>query len=202
MDQQEYCSALCTMSQTDKVMFGRSAKYGNATSIVMWDLMGNQPLKEMQYDAPVGNNDYINFLGLSKNDRYVVAGFTNSFDNNAEFVVFDQTLTSYNVMEPSLLRLDANPDCTVILPQDESITGLRNGDLVVWSLRTGLPNRQLLMSNGGHAHSAEIKAVTLSENGKYLVSASADGTLKVWDMQSEQLQTILAGHNDEVNNLL
>ncbi|KAL5005761.1 hypothetical protein ScPMuIL_016919 [Solemya velum] len=198
MDQQEYCSALCTMSHPDKVMFGRSAKYGNATSIVIWDLMGNQPIKEMQYDAPVGNNDYINFLGLSKNDRYVVAGFTNSFDNSAEFVVFDMTLTSYNVLEPSLLRLDANPDCTVVLPQDEAVTGLRNGDLVVWSLRTGTPNRQLLMSNGGHAHNSEIKAVTLSENGKFLVSASADGTLKVWDMQSEQLQTVLVGHNDEV----
>lgn len=138
---------------------------------------------------------------MSQNDRYCVAGFTNTFDNHAEFVIFDVTLTSYNIAEPCLLRLDANPDCTVILPRDEAVTGLRNGDLVVWSMRTGQPSRQLLSGSGVHAHTREIKAVALSEDSKYLVSASTDGTLKIWDMTTERQINTLKGHNDEVCSL-
>ncbi|KAL3854443.1 hypothetical protein ACJMK2_013712 [Sinanodonta woodiana] len=198
MAEGEYCSALVVMSDNDKILFGRTDKFGDATSIIAWDLMGNQPIKEMRYDAPVGNNDYISFLRLSKNDRYVVAGFTNSFDNFAEFLVFDMTLTSYNIMEPGHLRLDANPECTAILNNDEAVTGLRNGDLVIWNLRTGTASRQLLASSGAHAHSREVKAVALSDDGRYLASGSADGTLKVWDMATERLVHALSGHSDEV----
>ena len=133
-----------------------------------------------------------------QNDRYVVAGFTNSFDSFAEFVVFDMTLTSYTVSDPSVLRLDANPECTAVLPRDEAVTGLRNGDLVIWSMRTGQPSRQLLSGSGRHAHSREVKAVSRSEDGKFLVSASADGTLKVWDVETERHINTLNGHTDEV----
>ncbi|XP_053386148.1 uncharacterized protein LOC123539409 isoform X3 [Mercenaria mercenaria] len=198
MAEGEYCSTLCPMSDSDKVLFGRTDKFGDATSIIAWDLMGNQMIKEMRYDAPVGNNDYISYLNKSKNDRYIVAGFTNSFDNNAEFMTFDMTLTSYNISEPAMLKLDANPDCTAILPKDEAVTGLRNGDLVIWNIRTAQPSRQLLGSGGAHAHSREVKSVTLSEDSRYLVSSSADGTLKVWDMHTERPIHTLQGHTDEV----
>ncbi|KAJ8319909.1 LOW QUALITY PROTEIN: hypothetical protein KUTeg_001496 [Tegillarca granosa] len=161
MGTEETCSALCTMSNPEKIVFGRSEKYGNGTSIIIWDLLGNQAIKEMFYDAP-------------------------------EITII------YNIIEPNTLRLDANTDCTVILPRDEAVTGLRNGDLVVWSLRTGQPSRQLLSSSGGHAHNKEVKAVALSDDSKYLVSASADRTLKIWDMQSERQINTLVGHTDEI----
>lgn len=114
MGTEETCSALCVMSDPDKVVFARSEKFGNATHVIVWDLLGNQALKEVKYDAPVGNNDYVNFLKLSHNDRYCVLGFNNSFDNHAEFVVFDMNQTHHEVTDPCLLRLDANTDCTVI----------------------------------------------------------------------------------------
>ena len=147
---------------------------------------------------PSGTTIISTSLKLSQNDKYCVAGFTNTFDNHAEFVVFDMGQTSYNINDPGLLRLDANPECTVILPRDEAVTGLRNGDLVVWSLRTAQPSRQLLSGSGVHAHSKEVKAVVLSEDNRYLVSASADGSLKVWDMQTERQINTLSGHSDEV----
>lgn len=198
MADQEYCSALQVLSDGDKVALGRTDKFGNSTSIIVWDLLGNQPIKEMRYEASVGNNDYISFLCLSQNNRYAVAGFNNTFDNSAEFVVFDMTLTSYNVVEPSILKMDANPECTAVLPQDEAVTGLRNGDLVIWNLRNGQPSRQLLSSSGLHAHTSEVSAIALSEDSSVLVSASADGTVKVWDMKNEALGSTLIGHTREV----
>merc|ERR1719239_722003 len=152
----------------------------------------------MRYDAPIGNNDYVSFTNVSQNDRYVVTGFTNTFDNFAEFVVFDLNMAAFNVSDPMTLRLDAAPEVTAILPKDEAVTGLRNGDLVVWSLRTAQPSRQLVANNGAHAHNREVKAVARSEDSKFLVSASVDGTLKVWDLSTERHIATMSGHVDEV----
>ena len=71
-------------------------------------------------------------------------------------------------------------------------------DHVVTYLYSGQPSRQLLANNGKHAHSREVKAVARSEDNKYLVSASVDGTLKVWDLSSERHIATMSGHNDEV----
>ena len=50
----------------------------------------------------------------------------------------------YTDIEPKLLALDAAADCTAILSSHEAVTGTRNGELVVWSMRTGKPLRQLV----------------------------------------------------------
>ena len=66
MSDVEVCSALTLMSDNDKVVFARSDKFGGGTNVVVWDLLGNQPIKHMRYDAPVGNNDYVHYLALSQ----------------------------------------------------------------------------------------------------------------------------------------
>lgn len=66
----EVCSALTLMSDNDKVVFARSDKFGGGTNVVVWDLLGNQPIKHMRYDAPVGNNDYVHYLALSQVNMY------------------------------------------------------------------------------------------------------------------------------------
>ncbi|XP_012941838.1 neurexin-1 [Aplysia californica] len=198
MAEPEVCAALTVMSDNDKVVFGRSDNFGSGTNIIVWDLLANQPLKEMRYDAPVGNNDYLSYINLSQNDRFVIAGYSNSLDNQAEFVVFDMTLTSYSINDPTIMRMDAVPECTAVLPHDEAVTGLRNGELVIWSLRGAQTTRFLVSHNSKTAHAREVKAVARSENNHYLVSASADGTLKLWDLHSERLLATLSGHTDEV----
>ncbi|KAL8566603.1 hypothetical protein ACOMHN_054825 [Nucella lapillus] len=195
MPRREACSALTMMNDNEKVVFARTDRLGGSTSVVVWDIPGNQPIKSMSYDAPVGNADFVHFLALSQNNRYVIAGFTNSSDSFAEFIVFDMNLTMSN---PAILRLDANPECTAVLPRDEAVTGMRNGDLVIWSMSTGQPSRQLMSGSGSHAHSREVKAVSMSKDNRYLVSASADGTVKAWDMGSERHIHTFNGHTDEV----
>lgn len=58
-----------------------------------------------------------------------------------------------------------------------------------------------MLSQGGMpaAHDKDVKEVSLSEDGKYLASASADRTVKIWNMDSESLLHTLHGHNDEVS---
>ncbi|KAH3752068.1 hypothetical protein DPMN_186678 [Dreissena polymorpha] len=87
---------------------------------------------------------------------------------------------------------DANPEVTAILPKAEAVTGMRNGDLVIWGLRNAQPSQQLLGSGSAH----RVTCVALSEDGRYLVFGFADGTLKVWDMHTERPVQTLQGHTD------
>lgn len=48
------------------------------------------------------------------------------------------------------------------------------------------------------AHEREVKAIAVSKDVAVLVSASADSTLKVWNLENDNLQWTLAGHRDEV----
>lgn len=192
------CSALCLTADKDKAVFARSDKFGNGTTFTVWDLVMNHAIKELRYDAPVGNNDYVNFLSLSYDDKFCVAGYTNSFDNQIEFLSFDIALTNSTIENAKILKLDAFSDCTVLLLRDEAVTGLRNGSLVVWSLRTGQVRRHLLSGSEYQGHDKEITALALSQDRKFLVSASSDKTLKIWDMDREQLTRTLIGHTDEV----
>ncbi|XP_060080039.1 uncharacterized protein LOC132559438 [Ylistrum balloti] len=198
MGPSDTCSAICLTDDKESVVFAKSDKFGNGTNITIWDLMGNQIQKQFRHDAPVGNNDYINFLSLSSQDKYCVAGFTNSFDNQIEFLTFDTSTATGLIKNPNILKLDAFSDCTVLLPRDEAVTGLRDGSLRVWSLRTGQKRRNLLDGSESHGHANAVTALALSQDQKFLVSASADKTLKVWDMDREQLSRTLTGHLDEV----
>ncbi|KAH3752072.1 hypothetical protein DPMN_186682 [Dreissena polymorpha] len=111
MAEGKYCSAKFRMSDSDEVLFGRTDKSGDATSIISWDLMGNQMIKDMRNDAP--------------------------------------------------------------------------------------PSRQLIGIGGAHAHTRDVKRVALSEDSRYLVSGSADGTLKVLDKHTERPVQTMQGHTDE-----
>lgn len=71
--------------------------------------------------------------------------------------------------------------------------------MLMFFTSAGQPSRQLLANNGKHAHSREVKAVARSEDNRYLVSASADNTLKLWDLETERQLCTMSGHSDEVS---
>jgi len=47
-------------------------------------------------------------------------------------------------------------------------------------------------------HEGEVLSAAFSPNGSYLVTASADGTARLWDTASGELLFTLEGHTDEV----
>jgi len=76
------------------------------------------------------------------------------------------------------------------------VWNLEPGDGVftfIWNLITG---RQLFTLTG---HSNSVNAVAVTPDGKQVISASDDNTLKVWDLSSREVIANFTGHSNSVN---
>ena len=76
--------------------------------------------------------------------------------------------------------------------QKEQLPGFAHLPLDTDGFRSSLPNIRL------HGHTAALHSLAISGDGRYLLSASADFTVKVWKRNSGQLQFTLSGHSNEV----
>jgi WD40 repeat protein len=129
---------------------------------------------------------------------FAVAGVQNSYDNAANFVVFDLSSDPSHDL-PKVAALDAHAEVTVIIDNHEAVTGTRSGELTVWSLRTGKPLRRLASSAvGAPAHGGEVTDVAISKDRQTLVSTSTDGMVRLWNLETDKLIRTLRGHTDEV----
>ena len=202
MRRNETCTASCLMSDSERMVLGRTEKFGGGTTIVIWDVLGNEPIRHIRWDNSVGFADPISYINLSKDNRYIIAGFQNSFDGKANYILFDLTVTDFNRVQPNVIALNAQVEVTTVLENQEAVTGTRAGELIIWSMRTGKALRQLVTPSrdgfGQAAHQREVMCLSQSKDGQYLVSASADMTLKLWSLELEKLIRSFVGHKDEV----
>jgi WD40 repeat protein len=65
----------------------------------------------------------------------------------------------------------------------------------VWDAQTG---QEMVRIKGGHTHTHNVESVSYSPDGKRIVSASQDNTLKVWDAKSGVETLTLNGHTKPV----
>lgn len=80
-------------------------------------------------------------------------------------------------------------------PNGQALAVASAGGVALYAL-DGLKMRGLL-----EGHDGPVKGLALSRDGRYVVSASADTTIRIWDLkQSGQYQT-LTGHRDAINGL-
>jgi WD40 repeat protein/tetratricopeptide (TPR) repeat protein len=61
-----------------------------------------------------------------------------------------------------------------------------------------LPASAVIPGHDLPGHDLVITAVTFSQDGKHLATASADKTVKIWQVPAAKLQQTLTGHTDEV----
>jgi WD40 repeat protein len=62
----------------------------------------------------------------------------------------------------------------------------------------GLGKLELVIQNG---HTGALKGILLSEDKTKLFSYSKDGTIKIWDMNSEKLLRSMEGHTDSIEGI-
>jgi len=91
---------------------------------------------------------------------------------------------------------------TAVCNDVELVTGTRSGQLAKWRCDSAAVVHYLSRDDQAGAswtaHDADVCAVDVLRTRNWLLSASADYTLRVWDLASNLLLQTLVGHDDQV----
>ena len=64
MRKNEACTASCMMSDGERMVLARTERYGGAATVIIWDVLGNEPVRRLVYESPVGFVDQISYVCL------------------------------------------------------------------------------------------------------------------------------------------
>jgi RNA polymerase sigma factor (sigma-70 family) len=145
-------------------------------TIRLWDVPGGKPL------ARTGGHDGgVAFLAVSPDGRRVA---TSAYDGTTR--VWDAATGR------QLRQFDRSGPCA-FTPDGESLIsgGLRDGTVRAWDLATG---RELWQFRD---HPGSIRAMALTPDGKRLVTAGNDSTLRLWDLTTRRLVHDFGGKQAE-----
>lgn len=96
-----------------------------------------------------------------------------------------------------VIECASNPMCPVALSPDGSLLAVIGPGHVVQIYRMGNDKEPVTL---GHHHHNAVRSLSFSPDGRYLASASADRTVKLWDVTAGQEYMTLHGHTDLVNS--
>jgi WD40 repeat protein len=169
-------------------------KYGRGISVGILDLNNSELTKEIKSDTNQSYGGTPSFITLTPDERFAIVGCTSGSTTN--YVVFD-LITQQELIQPPMLTLDCEAKTSIVLNNEQILTGTRNGQLVLWDIPS-CQRIHTLNDNGQNAHRDRITDLKISPDRTYVVSTSADGTAKVWDTNSKELISRLVGHKREV----
>ena len=146
-------------------------------TVLLVDLRRERVVRELR--AP----ERVDSIAADPRRHLVAAGLA-----DGSVLVWDTTTqrleTRYEPHLKSVLALD--------VANGMLLTGAADGSAAVRNLETG----RTIPLPGGHANI--VRAVDLSDDGRYAVTAGADQTAKVWATSDGRLISLLAGHGDVV----
>jgi WD40 repeat protein len=169
-------------------------KYGRGISVGILDLNNSELTKEIKSDTNQSYGGTPSFITLTPDERYAIVGCPSGSSTN--YVVFDLT-TQQELIQPPTITIDSDPKCSIVLNNEQMLTGTRNGQVILWDIPS-CQRIHTLNDNGQSAHRDRITDLKLSPDHSCVVTTSADGTAKVWDTNSKELISRLIGHKREV----
>jgi WD40 repeat protein/serine/threonine protein kinase len=167
------------------------------SSVRVWDAVSGQARLTLDEHSagPLGGHEKpVTCAVFSPDDKHV---FTGSEDGtvrkwNLETMRVDQVITVIDSQG------GVSGVTRIVLPRDGQtlFTVSRSGEGAVWSLAdTSQPLRRLI------GHTGEILDLCLSGDEKWIVTASADNTARIWDASTGTVLLKLAGHASEVTSV-
>ena len=195
MSHQIRCCVFAISADTSTIFMAGNQCQGRGISVGILDLESNELTKEIKSDPAISFGDMPASVLITPDERYAIVGCRSPA--GANFVVFDIT-KSTEIAHTRSISLDAEPLCAALLSNTEVLTGTRGGHLIQWNIHSCKPSAFFVDMVDEQAHRACVNQIALSTSKEFVVSASSDGTAKVWNTSDKSLVCILNGHRGEV----
>ncbi|CAF4222241.1 unnamed protein product, partial [Rotaria sp. Silwood2] len=188
------CATFTLSNNSNNLIMAGNQKFGRGISVGILDLNNSELAKEIKSDTNQSYGGTPSFITLTPDERYAIVGCPMGSTTN--YVVFDLT-TPHELVQPPTITIDADPKCSLVLNNEQIITGTRNGQIIHWDIPS-CQRISILNDNGQNAHRDRVTDIKLSPDRSYFVTTSADATAKVWDSNSKELISRLVGHSREI----
>jgi WD40 repeat protein len=195
MSHQIKCCVFKPSADSNSIFMAGNQRFGRGISVGILDLVTNELIKEIKSDPTISFGENPESITITPDERHAIVGCRSQ--NGSNFVVFDLT-KSTEIAQTRSIALDADPKCVQVLNNNEVITGTRGGHLIQWNIYSCKPSVSYVDPVDSQAHQASINQIALSHNKEHLVSASSDGTAKVWNTNTKSLVSVLSGHRGEI----
>ena len=144
------------------------------------------PLKSAGQKILPGEGGAVHGLDFSADGRQLYAGRS------------DGTVRCYDLVAASHKDTEVEEGVRVLLSlgHDDFVAGCEDGSVRLCNSSTGEILRQL------EAHVLPVAAMSLSQDGLKIATASADRLVRIWDRQTGQCLQTIEGHEDSVTSVM
>ena len=153
---------------------------------VLWDWRGQKIIHEWPVE---GSGAWLNVVAFFPDGRRLAIGGSNGLK------MVDPTTGDIEYQQPApngvITALAVSADSRYVAIG----SGHGNGDIGVLNTASWEPEPPLI------GHSRSVTSLTFATNGERLISASADSTIRVWDMDSRVTTRLLKGHQSGVGSV-
>lgn len=161
-----------------------------ATKLAVADRLGRVMIFDIAGSSPV--TCPLHFSGLTKlrfsvDSRHLIAIVKNQTDrgasSSAPFSV--KLIDAVNGAEVKTIQFDEEPSAVALSPKGILIVGLKSGELQ-WRSVDDIDKISKTL-----AHSRPITSIECGEDGRFIVTASADSAIKFWAQDEKELATLI-----------
>ena len=69
----EHYTTSCMLHNDEHLLIACTDRFGDGTTLVVWDVLGNEPLRRLRHEASVGLADHVTYLTVTLDDRSVMS---------------------------------------------------------------------------------------------------------------------------------
>ncbi|KAJ1569861.1 POC1 centriolar protein A [Nowakowskiella sp. JEL0078] len=154
-------------------------------SVKIWDAITWDLLNTLE-----GHESWVNFISISHDDTRIA-----SCSSDKTIAVWDATSRDPSTVPLERLYGHTNNVTSIAFSNNmQVVSSCLDRTVKVWSLNI---NEDRVF----HGHTSKVEAVAISPDGRFVISGSADKTVRVWDPNNWSLVKTLSGHTESVRTI-